>query len=76
MRFNAFWTPVLKRGSGVDKEKLLIEALLSHNGKAEIDNVVEYMKERSPKVTRGDVEDLAERSSRVIRVGNTLYLND
>ncbi len=63
-------------GSGVDKERLLIEALLSHNGKAEIDNIVKYMKERSTYVTRGEVEDLVERSRHVIRVGNTLYLND
>lgn len=60
----------------MDKERLLIEALLSHNGKAEIDNIVKYMKERSTYVTRGEVEDLVERSRHVIRVGNTLYLND
>ena len=76
MKFNAPIFPLQKWGSGVDKEKLLIEALLSHNGKAEIDNIVKYMKERSTYVTRGEIEDLVERSRHVIRVGDTLYLND
>ncbi len=60
----------------MDKEKLLIEALLSHDGKADIENVLRYMKERHPNTTRGEVENIAESSPRVIRVGDTLYLND
>jgi hypothetical protein len=63
-------------GGQVRREKLLIEALLSMGGKAEISSVLEYAKERDPSITRGEVERIADDSERIIRRGEELLLND
>ncbi len=61
-------------------KKLLLEALLSLGGKGDLESVYEYMKERAPSLTKGELEnlikDMVYEEGKVVQRGNELLLND
>ena len=60
--------------------KLLLEALFSMGGKGDINSVYEYMKERLPELTRGELENLVNEvvseGGEVVKKGDELIVND
>ena len=59
--------------------KLLLEALFSMGGRGDINSLYEYMKERVPSLTMGELENLVNEvlaDEEVVRKGDELLVND
>jgi len=59
--------------------KLLLEALFSMGGRGDLNSLYEYMKERVPSLTMGELESVVNEvvnEEQVVRRGNELFVND
>ncbi|HIH90228.1 hypothetical protein [Ignicoccus hospitalis] len=62
------------------KKNLLLEALLSLDGKADVKSVYEYVKAREPNITQKEFEEMLKEAlssgDKIIRKGDELLIDD
>ena len=60
----------------MSKESLLKEALLSFGGSAKVESLLEYMKEREPKITLEEIEKMVSKDPDFMKVGDKVIYMD
>ncbi|UXD22311.1 hypothetical protein IPA_03415 [Ignicoccus pacificus DSM 13166] len=60
----------------MSRESLLKEALLSFGGSAKMESLLEYMREREPRITQEELERLIDRDPDFMKVGNRVIYMD